>query len=128
MTSNHFVKSLSILLLLIPLASAQSPADQSAGQADEQKKVHEERERKAAAIVEEVIKETQSLKLPENRIRIQIALTDVLWPRSEQRARALSKTRSRGSVRSLRRSTAKTPSIPILLICLRSCGRKCCRL
>jgi hypothetical protein len=91
MTSNHFVKSFSILLLLIPLASAQSPADQSAAQADEQKKVHEERERKAAAIVEEVIKETQSLKLPENRIRIQIALTDVLWPRSEQRARALFK-------------------------------------
>jgi hypothetical protein len=91
MTSNHFVKSVSILLLLIPLASAQSPADQSAAQAAEQKKVREERERKAAAIVEEVIKETQSLKLPENRIRIQIALTDVLWPRDEQRARALFK-------------------------------------
>ena len=91
MTSNHFFKSVSILLLLIPLASAQSPADQSAAQAEEQKKVREQRERKAAAIVEEVIRETQSLKLPENRIRIQIALTDLLWPRSEQRARALFK-------------------------------------
>jgi hypothetical protein len=91
MTSNHFVKSVSILLLLIPLASAKSPADQSAAQAAEQKKVREERERKAAAIVEEVIRETQSLKLPENRIRIQIALTDVLWTRDEQRARALFK-------------------------------------
>lgn len=91
MTSNHFVKSVSIFLLLIPLASAQSPTDQSATQAAEQKKVRDERERKAAAVVEEVIRETQSLKLPENRIRIQIALTDVLWPRNEQRARALFK-------------------------------------
>jgi hypothetical protein len=91
MTSNHFVKSVSILLLLIPFASAQSPADQSAAKAEEQKKVREERERKTAAVVEEVIKETQSLKLPENRIRIQIALTDVLWSRNETRARALFK-------------------------------------
>jgi hypothetical protein len=47
------------------------------------------RERKAVALLEEVVSTAQSLKLPENRIRVQIAAGEMLWARDEARARAL---------------------------------------
>jgi hypothetical protein len=46
-------------------------------------------ERKANALLEQVINEAQSLKLPENRIRVQIAAGDMLWEHSAPRARGL---------------------------------------
>lgn len=46
-------------------------------------------ESKALALLEEVISETQTLKLPENRVRVQIASGDMLWARDEARAREL---------------------------------------
>jgi hypothetical protein len=46
-------------------------------------------ERKATALLEQVINEAQSLKLPENRIRVQIAAGDMLWEHSAPRARGL---------------------------------------
>src|ERR1700694_2103793 len=46
-------------------------------------------ERKATVLLEQVINEAQSLKLPENRIRVQIAAGDMLWDRNATRARGL---------------------------------------
>ena len=46
-------------------------------------------ERKANALLEQVINEAQSLKLPENRIRVQIAAGDMLWDKNPVRARGL---------------------------------------
>ena len=45
-------------------------------------------ERKATVLLEQVISEAQALKLPENRIRVQIAAGDMLWDRNATRARA----------------------------------------
>ncbi len=49
----------------------------------------EKLEQKAIALLEQIIGEAQSLKLPENRIRVQIAAGDILWDRNPGRARGL---------------------------------------
>jgi hypothetical protein len=59
-------------------------------QSDEQKqKEKEAAERKAFALLDQVVDQASMLKLPENRIRIQIAAADMLWKHSEGRARSL---------------------------------------
>jgi hypothetical protein len=78
-----------VLLLVIPIVRAQSaPPETSAA---EKKKARDEREKRTLALVDEIITESQSLKLPENRIRIDIALAGSLWSRDEKRARSLFK-------------------------------------
>ncbi len=46
-------------------------------------------ENKAAVLLDQLITEAQGLKLPENRIRVQIAAGDMLWDRNAARARGL---------------------------------------
>ena len=67
-----------------PSATAQQTPDPQQQQAEKLKL-----ESKAAALLEQVITEGQGLKLPENRIRVQIAAADMLWDRSAPRARGL---------------------------------------
>ncbi len=55
-------------------------------QADKDKAALEE---KAVALLEQVVSESGSLRLPENRIRIQIIAADLLWARKPESARAL---------------------------------------
>lgn len=88
MTSKKLGASSFVLLLLIPLARAQSTSQADAGREQELKRVRIERDNNALAAIEEIVREVQSLKLPENRIRIQIALADLLWERDERRARS----------------------------------------
>ena len=86
---SKMVIGLMILLLVIPIVPAQStPPETSAA---EKKKAQAEREKKTLALVDEITKELQSLRLPENRIRIAIGLAGALWPRDEKRARSLFK-------------------------------------
>lgn len=66
-----------------PAAAQSSPDPQQ--QQEEKAKL----ERKANALLEQVINEAQSLRLPENRIRVQIAAGDMLWEHNAQRARGL---------------------------------------
>jgi len=88
--ASRLTGSLLVLLLVIPLVRAQSASvDESTK--SEKEKARVEREKKALALAEEIVKETQSLKLPENRIRIDSALADSLWSRDEARARSLLK-------------------------------------
>jgi hypothetical protein len=69
---------------------AATPAPADAQQTDDQKQKEKEAlEKKATALLEQVVGEAQTLRLPENRIRIQIAAADMLWLRNEGRARAL---------------------------------------
>src|SRR5437016_9671088 len=68
--------------------SSQTPATAQASpdpqqQAEEKAKL----ERKATVLLEQVISEAQALKLPENRIRVQIAAGDMLWDHNPGRAR-----------------------------------------
>lgn len=77
----------------VSLAQDQTASRTEATQPQPASKQKEEatvkRERKAVALLEEVVSTAQSLKLPENRIRVQIAAGEMLWARDETRARAL---------------------------------------
>ena len=46
-------------------------------------------EAKAIVLLDQIVTEAQGLRLPENRIRVQIAAGDMLWDRSAARARGL---------------------------------------
>ena len=67
-----------------PSATAQQTPDPQQQQEEKLKL-----EGKANALLEQVITEAQALKLPENRIRVQIAAGDMLWDKSAARARGL---------------------------------------
>src|SRR5262249_2273163 len=84
------MRKITICFLLISLpfipAKGQS-SEQPQMTAVEKKKAADEREKKMAAL----LKEMQSLKLAENRIRVATKIADHLWTRDEKRARALFK-------------------------------------
>jgi hypothetical protein len=83
-----------VLLFVSPINSivfAQSPSRETSSKSAEEKKARDERDKKALALVDEIIRETESLRLPENRVRIDTTLADALWPRDEKRARLLFK-------------------------------------
>src|SRR5437667_5642751 len=71
-------------------ATNQTPATAQASPDPQQQQEEKAKlERKANALLEQVINEAQSLKLPENRIRVQIAAGDMLWDKNPVRARGL---------------------------------------
>jgi hypothetical protein len=83
-----------ILLASAAFAVAQDATSQTATaqQSPDPQQQQEEKaklEKKATALLEQVVTEAQALKLPENRIRVQIAAGDMLWDRSAARARSL---------------------------------------
>jgi hypothetical protein len=87
---------LSALLIGLP-ALAQTPAppqSQKEAQKEAQKESPKEEkdkelEKKAFALLDELVGEAMSLKLVENRIYVLVTAADLLWKRNEQRARAL---------------------------------------
>jgi hypothetical protein len=88
--------TLAALVLASTLAAAPSafaqeptPAPPAAASAVEQADEQAELERKALALLDEVLGETSTLKLVENRIRLQAAAAEMLWPRNQERAREI---------------------------------------
>ena len=82
MKSNSFTRSIfvaSVLLTAAILTNAQDTTTPDAAKAQEDKA---KLEAKAASLLEQVVSEAQALKLPENRIRVQIIAGDLLWERS----------------------------------------------
>lgn len=80
-----------------PLGAAQqisSPQPSDEKQAEEQAALKE----KAVVLLEQIVTESVTLKLPENRIRLQITAADLLWPHNEERARGLFDTASTGII------------------------------
>src|SRR6266852_1571883 len=70
-------------------ATSQSATAQASPDPQQQQEEKAKLERKATVLLEQVIAEAQSLKLPENRIRVQIAAGDMLWEHNATRARGL---------------------------------------
>jgi hypothetical protein len=70
-------------------ATSQSATAQASPDPQQQQEEKAKLERKANVLLEQVIAEAQSLKLPENRIRVQIAAGDMLWEHNATRARGL---------------------------------------
>jgi hypothetical protein len=68
---------------MIASFTAAQEATPDAAKQDEKAKL----EAKAAALLEQIVSESQGLKLPENRIRVAVVAGDLLWDRNAARAR-----------------------------------------
>ena len=73
-----------------------SPAQQPS--AEELEKQKAEREKNAYRLLDQVIDEAQSLRLTENRVRVQINAADMLWDNNQGRARSLFNMAAEGVV------------------------------
>ncbi len=88
------IASLFILIASVAAVAAQDATSQSATaqQSPNPQQEQEEKaklEKKAVALLEQVITDSQGLRLPENKLRVQIAAGDMLWDKNAVRARAL---------------------------------------
>jgi hypothetical protein len=106
-------KSLSLTLAVIIVTAfvpvrAQEPASQQPT-SDDAARLKTELEKNAFRLLDQVIDETQSLRLPENRVRVQISAADLLWDRNQERARSLFQQASE-SIVELIRSTGSAPA------------------
>lgn len=70
-----------------PVFSQDQPAQQPS--AEELEKQKAEREKNAYRLLDQVIDEAQSLRMTENRVRVQINAADMLWDQNQGRARSL---------------------------------------
>ena len=76
--------------IVIKAQESQSQLTPAATQTDEEKQKQQEAlEKKATVLLEQIVGEVQLLKLPENRIRVQVAAGSLLWKRNEERARSM---------------------------------------
>jgi hypothetical protein len=75
-------------------AQEQTPAQQPSTEELEKQKA--ERETNAYRLLDQVIDDAQSLRLVENRVRIQINAADMLWDKNQGRARTLFTTAGEG--------------------------------
>ena len=88
-------KLLLVLVVLgvtvLPVLAQDQPAAQPTPQptTEDQEKEKAEREKDAYRLLDQVIDEAQSLRLPENRVRVQIVAGDLLWDNNQVRARSL---------------------------------------
>jgi len=107
-----------IVLSLVSSPLAQAPrerlrirqlAAQAPQQTEEEKRAAKELERKALALIDEVVADAMSLSLAKNRVRILTVASDVLWTRDEQRARALVREAMNQAVAYLREAKEKSP-------------------
>jgi hypothetical protein len=73
----------------VPVFGQDQPAQQQPPSAEDQEKEKAEREKNAYRLLDQVIDEAQSLRLTENRVRVQITAADLLWDNNQGRARSL---------------------------------------
>src|SRR5436305_486901 len=83
-----------ILLASAAIAVAQTVTSQTATaqQSPDPQQQQEEKvklEKKAVALLEQVVTDSQGLRLPENKIRVNIAAGDMLWDKNPARGRSL---------------------------------------
>ena len=72
----------------LPVRAQEQPTQQTATE-DPEKEKKAERETNAYRLLDQVLDEAQSLRLTENRVRVQIAGGDLLWGQNAGRARSL---------------------------------------
>ena len=93
------IPALTLALFLFsasPLFAQDQPAQQPSPSTEEQEKQKAEREKNAYRLLDQIIDEAQSLRLVENRTRIQINAADMLWDQNQGRARTLFATAAEG--------------------------------
>lgn len=85
-----FALTLAIGLLCfsqLPVLAQDQPTEQPS--AEELEKEKAERSKNAYRLLDQVIDEAQSLRLTDNRVRVQIKAADMLWDQNQGRARSL---------------------------------------
>jgi len=82
-----FILALMLGLWVSPVLAQDQPTQQPSTEEVEKQKA--EREKNAYRLLDQVIDDAQSLRLPENRVRIQINAADMLWQQNQGRARTL---------------------------------------
>src|SRR4030095_357474 len=87
------------------VSRAQDPANTQ--QSTDQDKDKPTPEKKAILLLDQIVGEAGALRLPENRIYIQIAAGDLIWDRDETRARVLFGEASSGIAEMMRRSDSQ---------------------
>ena len=83
---------LTLALGLLCISELRVPAQEQPTEqpsAEELEKQKAERERNAYRMLDQLLDEAQSLRLTENRVRVQIAGADMLWDQNQGRARTL---------------------------------------
>src|SRR5262249_35310823 len=95
---------LAIILSAFISAAAQDPAPQQPTE-DDKPKEKTALEKNAYRLLDQVIDEAQTLRLPENRVHIQISAADLIWDRNQSRARSLFSLASEAIVEMMRNST-----------------------
>lgn len=75
--------------LIAPDATAQTATAQPSPDSQQQQEEKAKLEKKAITLLEQVVSESQALKLPENKIRVNIVAGDLLWEKNPARARGL---------------------------------------
>src|SRR5205085_443179 len=96
---SFILRGLGISLLVAVAVAAQEPAQpsvidqqqqaaQQTAQQEEQQKAQAAREKQALKLLDQTVAEAQSLRLPENHIRVQVVAADTLWTHDEARARS----------------------------------------
>lgn len=102
------VSTLLILALTLGVATSIAAQEASTLPTSEEQQKKEKSEKRAFALLEQVADEVHMLKLPENRIRVQIGVADLLWQRDEGRARSLFALAAEGVADILRSTNADT--------------------
>jgi hypothetical protein len=91
--------TLGLVLGVLVNAQAQETTDPQ-----EEEKISSEK--KAVTLLEQVATESAALRLPENRIRLQIIMGDLLWTRNEGRARSMFDAAAASLLELMRTATA----------------------
>lgn len=100
-----------LFTLVLTLGSIGTSAQESANTptAEEQQKDDAEKEKRAFALLDQVVDEAQLLRLPENRIRVQIGAAELLWQSNEGRARSLFSQAADAVAEMLRNTNVEMP-------------------
>lgn len=83
------ITSLFLLVLMLGAISANAQDVAPTPTAEEQQTEQAEKQKRAFIMLEQVVDEAQTLRLPENRVRMQVGAAELLWQSNEGRARSL---------------------------------------
>lgn len=100
------IASLFLLVLMLGGISARAQEVAPSPTADEQQQEKAEKQKRAFILLEQVVDEAQLLRLPENRIRMQIGAAELLWESNEGRARSLFSQAAEGLAEMMRAPNA----------------------
>ncbi len=91
MQAKYLIASVTLSLLIYSsIAFAQtSPPVPNTSPTEQQKQAQKDVEKKALALLDDIVADAQSLRLGENRAFVMATAADLLWTRNEKRARAL---------------------------------------